>query len=114
MLNPPVVRVAVPAAIANQMKLWREGFVPMPTEYVQFHLGLAHARLDVLQATYGFRVVEAKLCSAGWFDGMKELNVIVETKSGSLLKLVWCDSNQDFMKKYNGGGSGVFGDETLR
>lgn len=109
----PVTRVALPANLSNSMKLWRDGFLPMPQEYIEFHLNLAEKRLQVLKDAYGFRVVETKLKDAGWFDGMKELNAIIETKRGSLHKLVWCDSNQDFMEKMPSGGSGSFNAEVL-
>lgn len=108
---PTPARVALPASIEKQMKLWRMDLIGMPKEYIEFHLNLAEARLAALKATFGFRVVETKMKDAGWFDGMRELNVIIETKRGTLYKLVWCDSNQDFMQKFSAGAGSFNADE---
>lgn len=112
-LAPAVVKVALPTAVEKQMKLFRADFIRCPKEYIEFHLDLAEKRLAVLKSVYGFRVVETKLKDAGWFDGMQELNAIVETKRGALHKLVWCDSNQDFMLKYTAGQGSFNMDEVL-
>lgn len=110
----PVERVSLSPAIAKKMDLWRLGLITMPEEYINFHKNLAELRLAFLQSNYGFRIVEKSMRSAGWFDGMRELNVIIETKSFKLRRLVWNDANQDFMLASELGGATVFAEEQLK
>lgn len=109
----PVEKATVPDNIERLMKEWRQGFRSMPRQYIDFHKDLAEKRLEHLRSVYGFRVIEAALRNSGWFDGMRELNAIIETRKGKLRRLKWCDSNQDFFLAHEVGGSGIFDEDEL-
>ncbi len=106
-------RVKLPAKYAREMKLWRSGLAPMPENYIAFHRSLAEARLEEL-AKGGLVVHSRAMEDAGWLDGMRELRAVVETRSGKLLKLTWNDSNQDFMRRCDGGGWAALFEGDLR
>lgn len=106
-MEPKVERISLPANVAKDMKLANMLDGMVTKSYVEFHKDLAEKRLAVLKAHYGLRVIETKMRSAGWCDGMMELNAVVETKRGNLRKLIWCDANQDFMVKMELGGQGA-------
>jgi hypothetical protein len=96
------------------MKLWQMGFGGMPKGYIVFHRDCARLELSRLKDEFGLCVHgDTTLVSDGWMDGMRVLQAIVETPSGSLLKLRWHDSNQGFFKKFQSGGSGALSKEDL-
>jgi hypothetical protein len=100
----PVTKISLPVALEKLMKQWRAGMIGIPPDYIEFHHSLAKERLLDLTIEYGIRIIESKMKDAGWMDGMMELNVLVEDPKERLHKLVWCDSNQDFMVKLSSGG----------
>lgn len=103
------VKKPLPKDIEKRMKQYRATLSRVPKEYIEFHKQIAQEVIAALATQYKFRVVETLMKNAGWFDGMVEMQVIVETKSGKLVKLVYNDSNQGFMRKYeNHGGAGSF------
>ena len=68
---------------------------------IELHKNLAESRLLELVEKYGIKVHNQYMANSGWFDGFKQLEAIIETKSGNLMKLRWMDSNKDFgVKKY--------------
>ena len=101
-----VEKVPTPAPIEKKMKLWRRGFSEIPQDYIDFHRNLADKRIEALKAFFGVEVLKTFMKDAGWFDSMKELNVIILTRSEKTKTLVWCDSNQDFMVRHDSGGQG--------
>src|ERR1700677_2585918 len=102
-----VDKVPVPPAIEKLTKAWRLDFVPMPESYIEFHKNLAEKRIVVLKETFGFEILKSYMRTGGWFDGMHELNVIIQTQSERLRHLVWSDSNQDFMVRMERSGQGA-------
>jgi len=103
---PSTTKVPVPAPIEKAMKQWRAGLIGMPASFIAFHKDLAEKRLAALVSEFGIRVVEVTTRDAGWFDGMRELNAIVESQHRTLHTLVWSDSNQDYMVRMSSGGQG--------
>jgi hypothetical protein len=92
-------KVALPESIKSQMSAWREGFCDMPSEYVAFHKDLAEKALPVLVAEHGLTVHSTTMKGDGWMDGMNVLQVVIEEKSGRLVKLSWHDGNQEFFER---------------
>lgn len=111
MPTPP--KTPVPAAIQKALKQWRAGHIDMPPSFIAFHKQLAEIRLAALVTEFGIRVVETTMRDAGWFDGMSELNAIVESQHRALHTLVWSDANQDFMVRMPSGGQGALHAATL-
>jgi len=99
-------RIRVPAKIENQMKQWRQGLIPLPTAYVDFHLELAEASLEELKKQ-GVIVHNDYMAEDGHGDGMKFLHAIVEQKDGKLSKIKWGDY-QHWMAKCESGGWASF------
>jgi len=91
-------KTALPESIKSKMALWREGFCDMPSEYVEFHKELAEMALKVLVSEHGLTVHNSFMKGDGWLDGMKALHVVVEERSGRLVKLSWHDGNQEFFE----------------
>lgn len=81
--------------------------------YVQWHEQIARDVLEALAFNHRLRVVEVTMRQAGWFDGMREINAVVEDSRGQTHRLVYCDSNQGFMVACKGGGNGYFRPEEL-
>lgn len=103
-----VTKRMLPLGLKRPMNLWREGFAEMPSAYIEFHKEIATDVLNALVAEYGIRVIETTLRDAGWMDGMKEVNVVVEDRRGNVHRLVYCDANQGFMVRCKSGGSASF------
>ena len=89
------VRKETPADIKRELKYWRLGACALD-KYITWHKELAEERIDYLKRHYGLKVHNSNMVSDGWFDGMRVLQLIVETSTGALMKLKWMDSNQDF------------------
>ena len=101
-------RLSLPADIERQMNCWRRGLADMPQSYIDWHRERAEEALRALCALYPrLRPVDRTMRDGGWFDGMRELHVIVETPSGQAVKLVYNDSNQGFMVALKSGGQGA-------
>lgn len=100
-MNHNYNRASLPSEIENQMKLWRMQLVGMPRAYIEFHQKLAEESLAdqpdiiIIHRTY--------MADDGWFDGMKFLHVVAETKRGELFKAKWTDG-QRWMKASPSGG----------
>jgi hypothetical protein len=103
----------LPKSIHQAMVFYNLDLVPMPKEYIEFHRGIGQEVLATLVAMYGIRVIGTTMRDAGWFDGMKELNAIVEDRFGRVHRLVYCDQNQGFMVKCEHGGSGYANPDRL-
>lgn len=99
----------LPEDIARQMKLWQLDLSDMPGSYIDWHLLRADEALRALLAECpGTRVVDQKIRNGEWFDGMREMHVIVETPSGQVEELVYCDSNQGFLLQTKAGQRTLF------
>jgi hypothetical protein len=92
-------KVSLPESIKSQMSAWREGFCDMPAAYIAFHKDLAEKALTVLVAEHGLTVHSTTMKGDGWLDGMQVVTVVVEEKSGRLVKLSWHDGNQEFFER---------------
>ena len=80
------------------MKLCRLGFM-LPQSYIDHHNAAARAELSRLESELGLIVHRVGTKPDGWMcDRMRIVTVVVETRSGRLLKLEW----------HPEGGSGVF------
>jgi hypothetical protein len=106
-------RRELPTDVTKRMRSWRDGLSGMPVAYIDFHKAIAQDVLAALVAKYGIRVVETTERDAGWFDGMREVNAIVEDRKGRVHRLVYCDSNQGFMVRCASGGQASFSPEKL-
>lgn len=94
-------RVKLPLEIANKMTLWREGFISLPKDYIEFYKNLAEKALAQLNVT----VHNKWMASDGWADGMQVLWAVVETRKGELFKIYWHDGSQRFFQQSPTGGS---------
>jgi hypothetical protein len=109
-----IPKQTLPAELNKLMKLWRMELIPMPQEYIAFHKTLAENRLEAHKETFRIRVLYTEMVSDGWYDGMMGLRAVVETPSGNIKDLRYCDSNQEFMVKFpNHGGQGMLFDKDL-
>jgi hypothetical protein len=89
-------KAKIPDRIEKQMKMWRQGFVSIPKDYIEFHRDMAEVAVAHL-ADQGYFIHCTSMVSDGWMDGMKILQAIVEHKrTGEVLKLQWHDGNQEF------------------
>ena len=100
--------VSVPDNIRRVMNLWRKGLGEMPESYIAWQLELAQAERARLEREFGLAVLRERLVAGGDSDGMREAEVVAETRSGRLLKLRWCDSNQGFMVDTGHGQTALF------
>jgi hypothetical protein len=100
--------------IEAEMKLWRRGLNSLPESYVKHHENLAEEGLKAL-TDRGILVHSKQTVMDGWGDGMRLLQVVIETPSGELLKLKWHDShyNGSFFKIHKSGGSSRLSAEDL-
>jgi hypothetical protein len=74
--------------------------------YIEFHRELALKELERLCSTYGVaRAAEPRMVSDDWGDGMKVMEVSIDTLKGRRVKLQWHDFNQAFMQVVDGLGA---------
>lgn len=92
--------------INEQMNLWRQGFIPLPTDYIKYHKTFAMNELDALEKEYDFAVEEVGLVSDGWMDGTRVIRVVITTRSGLRQEMKWNagHSGGGFMVRAKGGG----------
>ncbi len=107
------VKIPLPETLKRPMAAWRAGIADMPAGYIEFHKGLAMVEKARLEAAFGLRVHATRMVDDGWFDGMRALEMVCETRSGRLLKLKWHDTNQGFMVACASGGHGVISPKDL-
>lgn len=98
-------KTTVPANIRKELTLHHLGAGPLPTSYIVWQKELAQVERTRLEREFGLVVHAERTASSGWCDGFQEIELIAETRSGQLLKLRWCDSNQGFMVASKHGGS---------
>lgn len=91
------IREPLPETLKSAMAAYRLDLGPMPAGYIEFHVKLAQAEKDRLIETYRVTVLAERMVDGGWFDGMREVELVVETRKGRLLKLRWHDGNQGYM-----------------
>jgi hypothetical protein len=94
----------LPAEIEAEMKLWRNGFVPMPQSYIRYHEEAARADLAVQAPRQGWTVHNTYIADDGWMDGCKFLHAIIELRDGTLMKIKWSDSHAWYEKLSAGWG----------
>ncbi len=91
-------RLPMPADVAQAHQMWQLG-IGSVRPYATWHAKLARTEVSRLVAEFNLKAHgEGTFASDGWFDGMKVLNIVVETPAGNLIKLRWHDGNQGFMK----------------
>lgn len=91
----------IPAELEKKMKLWREGHIAMPKEYIEFHEKEAKKSLESDLA--GFTIHRVYQAGDGWGDGMQFTHVIIEDKNGELSKIKWSDSGHWYKHMPSGG-----------
>ena len=103
------MKVELPKEISAKMKMWREGWDSFPSEYTDFHNILASKSLLAMVDRGQILLHKSWMASDGWGDGCTMLHAIIEeTKTGKLVKIKWCDSNQDWFEACQGGGWGTY------
>ena len=105
------MRIELPKEISSQMKLWRNGLIPIPQTYIAFHKELATQKLDQLMEQGLELVTLPTMESDGWCDGMKVLHVraiIGKKYDEKIVYLKWNDGNQEFFIESKSGGSFPF------
>lgn len=100
-------RIPMPADVAQAHQMWRLGIGSI-LPYAKWHAKLARAEVKRLVAEFDLKTHgEGTFASDGWFDGMRVLNIVVETPTGNLIKLRWHDGNQGFMRRHPSAGSSI-------
>lgn len=102
------VRSSLPEALKASMALYRLDLAPLPEGYIEWQVKLAQTERERLEEAYRLTVHAEAMVNSGWADGMRELQLVVETRSGKLLKLRWCDSNQGFLVDTGHGQTALF------
>jgi len=94
------------AQIEKQMKLWREGLVSFPNDYIEYHRILAENAVTRLRER-GYTIHRKWTDRDGWMDGMMTTFLVVETPSGGLKKLTWHDAHSKglWFEQHQSGGS---------
>ncbi len=70
--------------------------------YIEFHRKLALEELARICSAYGVaRATEPRMVSDWWGDGMKVMEVSIDTLKGKRVKLRWVSGNQFFVKPDN-------------
>lgn len=92
----------VPAEIEAQMKLWRQGFIPLPLEYIIFMQNQAESALVPFCEERGWKIRGVWMADDGWCDGMRFVHAAVEVKKNEL-KLIKFSDNQCWYEKLNAG-----------
>ena len=105
-------KTPLPAEIAAQMDQWRKDLIPLPRDYIKFHQKLAHTALESLAKAHRLIIHREWILDDGWLDGMWVVWAIIEEPKGRLVKLSWCDSNQEFFE--HGTGSWPYRPGSLR
>lgn len=103
-----------PEGLRAKMNACRRGERNMPQEYIDYHANLARPELAAVAAKHGLQIHRSWMEGDGWMDGMRALHAVVETRSGRLLKLQWCDSNLAFMVHCDSGGWASMNEEDVR
>jgi len=105
----PDERAELPAELASDMALWREGWIGMPVAYIRFHEKLAHKEFSRIREKYGLiSDTQPFLVGEGWFDGMRVVEARCERSDGKPLTLRWHPGSQRFFLWKPNGGSSVF------
>lgn len=106
--------IRLPEDIAKQMPLYREGVIPLPVDYINFHATCAEVDLNRRLYTEGSMILleDRGMQSDGWCDGMKVRTVVVaeNQKHGQsapgawrVLTLRWHESGAWFAQGAGGG-----------
>lgn len=70
--------------------------------YIEFHRKLALKELERICKKYSaVRATEPRMVSDWWGDGMKVMEVSIDTLKGKRVKLRWVSGNQFFVKPDN-------------
>lgn len=96
-------------SLKSAMNMWRNGFGPLPTEYITTHRRAAESSIPEMLAKLGFdRVIFTEMVSDGWGDGMRTLRVVCEDRLDALHDMRWSDANGgSWFKKCPSGGQAL-------
>ncbi len=95
--------IHTPKAIARDLKMWRQGLIGLPVEFIDHHRRCAGHDLR----NQGWKVLETTMVSDGWGDGMMVVNAVVRI-DGGLRELQWHTSGAWFEKSREGGATREF------
>ena len=105
----PDEKAVLPSELANDMALWREGWLGMPKGYIRFHEKLARKEFRRITEKYGVTSdTQPFLVGEGWLDGMKVLEARCERSDGKPVTLRWHPGSQRFFLWTPNTGSGIF------
>lgn len=77
-------------SLNKKMAMWRASLCGLPREFIDFHAALARKELQRIISVYGVsKASEPRLVDGGWGDGMKVIEVSVDTLKGRRVKLTW-------------------------
>ena len=103
--------------VGREMDLWRIGAVSFPQSYIEWHKAMAKACLAEWEKK-GVKRYGIRMEHSGWFDGMMQVDTVIELASGKLIKVRWHDSHSHgyFMQcSQDSGGSFSFDiDEAIK
>ena len=79
----PDEKAELPAVLANDMALWREGWLGLPIGYIRFHEKLARKEFRRITEKYGVTSdTQPFLVGEGWFDGMRVVEARCDRSDG--------------------------------
>jgi hypothetical protein len=103
-----MAKQSLPPEIKAEMEAAREGLIPLPQSYIDFHAALAQAHLALL-THYLPLVVDPsnspRMVADGWFLDRMQVMQVHALLGGEPVTLVWHDGNQEFFLKHSVGGS---------
>jgi hypothetical protein len=91
----------IPDSIYLKMRAYRNKYIPLPKEYIDWHLELALVELRKIIPNTWF---EWKLDSDGWNDGIETVHASIIYK-GIKIDCKWIDTKQEFISSNRGGKS---------
>tara|TARA_R110000824_G_scaffold27426_15_gene93294 strand:- start:2534 stop:2932 length:399 start_codon:yes stop_codon:yes gene_type:complete len=109
----PEQKAEMPKAIACKMQLWREGFGPMPVDYIRFNRDLADVEWSRIAQKYNLTLISRALVPDGWMDGMRIREVHASRADGEEITLRWIDGSQCFFLSIPHAGSGALWESDL-
>jgi hypothetical protein len=100
-----IQKIPLPEDIARKMADYRLKGWGVPTDYIIFHLKLAHASMQQLAVNH--QIKASFIEPDGWMDRMLVLNVLVR-REGKYSLLQWHSGNQWWMKLSPYGGWSIY------
>ena len=94
-----------PETLAQAMRMWRNGWAPLPQLYVDLHEAAARRQLDGCLKRHELELVETRMVRDGWADGMRVLEVEALDFFNRTQLIRWSDSNGgSWFEQTKGGG----------